>query len=202
MKKIILASQSPRRRELLGRLVPEFEVMADSAEEVMIPGERPEDTVRRLARQKAEHVAGRAGRDALVVAADTVVALDNRILGKPRDAAEAFSMLSALSGNTHRVYTGLAVMDAAAGRAAVEFEATEVRFRALSEAEIRAYIRSGEPMDKAGAYGIQGRGRLLVSGIEGDWANVVGLPVARVVRELEALFGRRDLVAHCLGAQG
>ena len=194
MKKIILASQSPRRRELLGRLVPEFEVMADSAEEVMIPGERPEDTVRRLARQKAEHVAGRAGRDALVVAADTVVALDNRILGKPRDAAEAFSMLSALSGNTHRVYTGLAVMDAAAGRAAVELEATEVRFRALSEAEIRAYIRSGEPMDKAGAYGIQELGALFVEGIAGDYFNVVGLPLCRLGKILKEDFAV-DLLA-------
>ena len=194
MKTIILASQSPRRRELLGRLVPRFKVMADGAEEELLSGERPEDTVRRLARQKAEHVAGRVGRDALVVAADTVVVLEDRILGKPGDAEMAFSMLSALSGNAHRVYTGLAVMDAVTGRAAVEFEVTEVRFRPLTEAEIRAYIRSGEPMDKAGAYGIQELGALFVEGITGDYFNVVGLPLCRLGKILKEDFAV-DLLA-------
>ncbi len=164
----------------------------------------------RLARQKAEatrgSLAGRATEDVLL-AADTIVwTEDGDVLGKPVDVKAACAMLQELSGRTHHVSTGVCLMHldptakALATRSFVE--TTRVSFFDLTDEEIRAYVASGEPMDKAGAYGIQGRGRLLVSGIEGDWANVVGLPVARVVRELEALFGRRDLVAHCLGAQG
>ena len=141
----------------------------------------------------------------MLLAADTIVwTEDGDVLNQRWKVACA--MLQELSGRTHHVSTGVCLMHldptakALATRSFVE--TTRVSFFDLTDEEIRAYVASGEPMDKAGAYGIQGRGRLLVSGIEGDWANVVGLPVARVVRELEALFGRRDLVAHCLGAQG
>lgn len=197
MKKIILASQSPRRRELLGRLVADFSVMADDSEEVVISGEKPEDTVQRLARQKAENVARAVEEDALVLAADTVVALDGRILGKPAHVREARQMLADLSGREHRVYTGIAVLDTAAGVLAVDYEMTRVRFRTLSEDEIQRYIDSGEPMDKAGAYGIQELGALFVEGVDGDYFNVVGLPLCKLGKMLKKHFSV-DLLAEGL----
>ena len=180
MQKWILASQSPRRRELLSRLVSDFEILADDSEETLIPGEKPEQAVKRLAQEKAENVSKKTGKDALILAADTVVVLEGRILGKPKDEADAFYMLSNLSGNTHQVFTGMAVLDAKTGRCETAAEMTKVRFRKLSEEEILRYIASGEPMDKAGAYGIQEKGALLVEGIEGDYFNVVGLPLCRL----------------------
>jgi septum formation protein len=180
MQKWILASQSPRRRELLSRLVSEFEVIVDDSDEVLIPDELPEKTVRRLAEEKARNVAEKIQNDALILAADTVVVLNNQILGKPKDEEDAFHMLSALSGNWHQVFTGIAVLDAKTGRCETAVEMTKVQFRALTEAEIRRYIESKEPMDKAGAYGIQDKGALLVEGIEGDYFNVVGLPLCRL----------------------
>ena len=180
MQKWILASQSPRRRELLSRMVPEFEVIADDSDEVLIPNELPEKTVQRLAEEKARNVAEKTKKDALILAADTVVVLNHQILGKPKDEAEAFHMLSALSGNSHQVFTGIAVLDAKTGRCETAVEMTKVQFRALTEAEICRYIESKEPIDKAGAYGIQDKGALLVEGIEGDYFNVVGLPLCRL----------------------
>ena len=180
MQKWILASQSPRRLELLSRLVSDFEILADDSEETLIPGEKPEQAVKRLAQEKAENVSKKTGKDALILAADTVVVLEGRILGKPKDEADAFHMLSSLSGNTHQVFTGIAVLDAKTGRCETAAEMTKVRFRKLSEEEILRYIASGEPMDKAGAYGIQEKGALLVEGIEGDYFNVVGLPLCRL----------------------
>ena len=180
MQQWILASQSPRRRELLSRLVSDFEILADDSEETLIPGEKPEQAVKRLAQEKAENVSKKTGKDALILAADTVVVLEGRILGKPKDEADAFHMLSSLSGNTHQVFTGIAVLDAKTGRCETAAEMTKVRFRKLSEEEILRYIASGEPMDKAGAYGIQEKGALLVEGIEGDYFNVVGLPLCRL----------------------
>lgn len=205
-----LASQSPRRRQLLEAAGFSLTIVPADIDETRQEGETPTHLVERLARQKAEttrgSLAGRATEDVLL-AADTIVwTEDGDVLGKPVDVKAACAMLQELSGRTHHVSTGVCLMHldptakALATRSFVE--TTRVSFFDLTDEEIRAYVASGEPMDKAGAYGIQGRGRLLVSGIEGDWANVVGLPVARVVRELEALFGRRDLVAHCLGAQG
>lgn len=205
-----LASQSPRRRQLLEAAGFSLTIVPANIDETRQEGETPTHLVERLARQKAEatrgSLAGRATEDVLL-AADTIVwTEDGDVLGKPVDVKAACAMLQELSGRTHHVSTGVCLMHldptakALATRSFVE--TTRVSFFDLTDEEIRAYVASGEPMDKAGAYGIQGRGRLLVSGIEGDWANVVGLPVARVVRELEALFGRRDLVAHCLGAQG
>ena len=173
MKQLILASQSPRRKELLSRLVKDFNILTDDSEELLIKGEAPEATVQRLAKEKTEH-------DALILAADTVVVLEDVILGKPKDEADAFAMLTRLSGRWHRVLTGIAVLDTQTGTCRTEVEETKVEFRQLSETEIRRYIATGEPMDKAGAYGIQDKGALLVKGIQGDYFNVVGLPLCRL----------------------
>lgn len=184
---LILASGSPRRKELLSFITPDFEVRVSDAEEIVDPALTPEETVRSLARQKAAAVEPSLCDGDILISADTVVFIDGSILGKPHSREEAFSMLSTLSGRRHTVYTGVCISD---GKKRVDFaERTEVEFLSLSEKEINAYIDSGEPFDKAGAYGIQGRGALLVKGIEGDFYNVMGFPVARVNRELAA-FGK------------
>ena len=180
---IILASQSPRRRELLGQMgLTQFIIRPALGEERTDPGLTPAQLVEALSRQKAEEVAGRSDPGDLIIAADTVVAIDGTVLGKPRDEAQAREMLSLLSGRSHTVYTGVTVRRD--GEVLTGHEATHVRFRPLSPAEIDAYVRTGEPMDKAGSYGIQGLGALLVEGIEGDYCNVVGLPVCRLGRML------------------
>ena len=162
---IILASQSPRRRELLERMgVKNFRIVTPDIDEHMERELPPEELVRRISAEKARAVREQAGMDAVVIAADTVVALDGAVLGKPADELEAFKMLSTLSGCRHQVYTGLTVL----------------RGEELSEEEISCYIQTGEPMDKAGAYGIQGFGALLIEGIQGDYYNVMGLPVCRL----------------------
>ncbi len=182
--KIILASNSPRRRELLGQMgVTDFQVSAPNVDESVEDGLSPAQIVEQLSLRKALAVAKKAGPNDLVIAADTVVALDGAVLGKPRNEAGAFAMLSALSGREHHVYTGVTVHRA--GRTVTGHEETAVTFRALEADEIRGYIGTGEPMDKAGAYGIQGLGALLVSGIRGDYCNVVGLPVFRLGRILK-----------------
>lgn len=181
---IILASQSPRRRELLAQMgVPQFEVVPALGEEIASPGLSPAQLVEVLSRQKAEEVAVQAGPDDVVIAADTVVAVDGAVLGKPRDPADAARMLSLLSGRAHTVYTGVTVRRGTFSLTA--HEATQVRFRPLTQSEISAYIATGEPMDKAGAYGVQGLGALLVERLDGDFFNVMGLPVLRLSRMLE-----------------
>ena len=187
MRKIILASASPRRQELIGRLIPDFKVMTDNSPEEVIMGEKPEETVKRLAKQKAENIAKEITDDAVVIAADTMVALDGQVLGKPCDEKEAYNMLKMLSGNMHQVYTGVAVIDTKSGKIINEYETTGVKFRTLLDEEIKAYIKSGEPMDKAGAYGIQELGALFIQGIEGDYFNVVGLPLCRLGRILKEM---------------
>lgn len=180
---IILASNSPRRRELLGQMgLKDFQVSAPNVDETVEPGLSPAEMVEELSLRKARAAAEKAGPEDLVIAADTVVALDGKVLGKPRDREDAFAMLSALSGREHRVYTGVTVLRGEG--AATGHEETAVAFRALEPGEIRGYIATGEPMDKAGAYGIQGLGALLVSGIRGDYCSVVGLPVFRLGRML------------------
>ena len=180
--RIILASQSPRRRELLERMgIFAFEVIPARGEEVVHPGLAPARLVEELSRQKCDEVAA-AHPEALVIAADTVVSIDGRILGKPRSPAAAAEMLCVLSGREHIVYSGLTVR--CGGQAFTEHEATSVRFRTLSAGEIERYVGTGEPMDKAGAYGIQGYGSVLVEGISGDYYNVMGLPVCRLARLL------------------
>ncbi|MCI6548831.1 MAG: Maf family protein [Coriobacteriaceae bacterium] len=205
-----LASQSPRRRQLLEEAGFSLTVVPAGIDETRRDDETPTHLVERLACQKAEatraSLEGTAA-EGVLLAADTIVwTEDGDVLGKPEDESAARAMLHELSGRTHHVSTGVCLMQlgpAAAARGRRSFvETTRVSFFALTDEQIDAYVASGEPMDKAGAYGIQGRGRILVSGIEGDWANVVGLPIARVVRELEALLGTQGLVARCLGTAG
>ncbi len=197
--RIILASQSPRRRELLERMgIFAFEVIPARGEEVVRPGLAPARLVEELSRQKCDEVAA-AHPEALVIAADTVVSIDERILGKPRSPAAAAEMLCVLSGREHIVYSGLTVR--CGSQAFTEHEATSVRFRTLSDGEIERYVDTGEPMDKAGAYGIQGYGSVLVEGISGDYYNVVGLPVCRLARLL-ARFGVDPLALAAEKEQG
>lgn len=191
---IILASQSPRRRELLGQMgITHFIVRPAQGDETAEPNLSPAQLVEALSRQKALEISAGAASEDVVIAADTVVVLDDRVLGKPKSQQEAAEMLTALSGRTHTVYTGVTV--ASGPRIVTEHEATLVRFRSLSPKEIAFYVATGEPMDKAGAYGIQGYGSLLVEGIVGDYFNVVGLPVCRLGQMLRR-FGISHL-EHC-----
>lgn len=184
MSRIVLASQSPRRQELIANITEDFEVVVSKAEEILPEGIAPEAVPAYLACLKAEAVAADRPDDT-VIGADTVVILDGEILGKPRDKDDAVRMLRALSGRVHTVVTGCAVYQ---GGSRITFsELTRVEFYPLGDREILEYIATGEPFDKAGAYGIQGRGCVLVKRIEGDFFNVMGLPVARLKRELEAI---------------
>ena len=200
---MILASQSPRRRELLTDAGFELEIAPADIDESRHKHEKPMQLVERLAAEKAAEACralDHAPSDGLLVAADTIVWMGDEALGKPVDASDAIAMLSELSGRTHHVSTGVcAVRLSPSGRllASTSFvETTDVTFWDLTEAQIRAYVDTGEPLDKAGAYGIQGAGRLLVREIKGDYFNVVGLPIARLVRVLESLSeGESDLVA-------
>jgi len=181
MSLLILASQSPRRKELLKKLQIPFQVVASNIDERLFADLPPTDLVVTLAEQKAKAVS-RFYPDSFVIGADTIVTLDNEILGKPSDRQEAKQMLKRLSGRTHTVYTGVAV----AHKQIVEsfIDKTEVTFWEVSEEEIDSYLDSGEPFDKAGAYGIQGLGALFVQAISGDYYSVVGLPIARLSRLL------------------
>ncbi len=180
---IILASRSPRRRELLNQIgLRGFKVAASGADERVEGNPAPAELVETLSLRKARAVQEDADEEDLIIAADTVVVLDGAVLGKPADEREAFAMLSALSGNRHRVYTGVTVLRGEKRETCSE--ETIVEFRELEPDEISAYIATGEPMDKAGAYGIQGLGSLLVSRLEGDYFNVMGLPVFRLGRML------------------
>lgn len=176
MGKLILASGSPRRRELLAGLGLEFEVWAADVDETVEDRLPPEEAVRVLAYRKASAVAN-ALRNGIVIGADTVVVLDGRILGKPVDRQDACDMLGRLQGRTHEVFSGVAVIDASTGRNLVGHRSTLVHMRPLSDAEIKAYVRTGEPMDKAGSYAIQGIGSTIVDRIDGDYFTVVGLPM-------------------------
>ncbi|MBP7868485.1 MAG: septum formation protein Maf [Firmicutes bacterium] len=160
-----------------------FDVMPSQVAEGDISASCPEELVMRLAHAKAADVAGRI-QSGIVIGADTVVVAGGQILGKPVDLDDAAKMLRALSGREHQVYSGVAVIDAESGRSLIDYEATAVRFRQLSEAAIQRYVATGEPMDKAGAYAIQGLGSLLVTGISGDYNCVVGLPLCRLAMML------------------
>ena len=176
--KIILASGSPRRRELIAGLGWNFEVIPPQVDEKKIDGEPPAELVKRLAEEKASSVASRFLGN-WVLGADTVVALEGRILGKPNSEGEAGEMIAELSGRTHSVFTGVALI-APDGRKLINAEETRVTFRPLGKEDILAYIALGESMDKAGAYAIQERGTLLAERIDGCYFNVVGLPLFRV----------------------
>lgn len=177
-QKLILASGSPRRRELLAKIAKNFEVIPSDAPESLRADLSPEENAEALALDKARAVALKfPGR--FVLGADTIVILEGEILGKPRDAADAARILRTLSGKTHRVATGIAAIRPN-GEHCSAVEISEVTIKVLADAEIEEYIATGEPMDKAGAYAIQGRGAALVESHNGSWSNVVGLPLERV----------------------
>ena len=184
MAQIVLASGSPRRQELLRRIgLAEFTVVVPEADESCPAGLTPQETVAHISRQKAEAARALTAPDAIVITADTMVFLGGERLGKPRDEADALRMLRELSGSRHLVCTGVTVR-----QGDKEFcftSSTDVYFRSATDAELRAYIACGEPMDKAGAYGIQGRGSLLVERIDGDFFNVMGLPVLPLAEALK-----------------
>lgn len=179
---MILASKSPRRKELLGVISKDFEIIPAVGDENIPDGTEPKDAVIMLACQKAKEIAA-AHKGEVIVAADTIVVIDNKILGKPRSEAHAAEMLGKLSGRMHTVYTGVCVIFAD-GTSESFAERTDVEFYPLTESEISDYIATGEPMDKAGAYGIQEQGALLVKRIFGDFYNVMGLPISRLSRVL------------------
>ncbi len=183
---VILASASPRRAELLEQVGIPFQVASTlGVEERALPDETPSETARRLAEAKAEAARSRYPDADLIIGADTVVAIDGLALGKPQDSADAERMLACLSGREHDVVTGFAVL----GRdtRVCGAETTQVRFRRLEPSEISRYVGTSEPLDKAGAYGIQGRGALLIQGISGDYTNVVGLPLPAIASALRQL---------------
>jgi septum formation protein len=182
MAKIVLASASPRRQELLARIgITDFEVRVPQADESYPPQLTPQEIVCHISRNKSLALA--SAEDEVVITADTMVFLDDKRLGKPADEAEALAMLTALQGRRHTVCTGVTVRQGE--HILTEAASTDVYFRAASQAELLAYIRGGEPMDKAGAYGVQGQGSLLVERIDGDFFNVMGLPVVLLSRMLQ-----------------
>ena len=182
MVPIILASSSPRRRELLSLIGLQFEVLPADVDETLLPDEIPWAYAERLARAKAQKS---AMTDAVSIGSDTIVVVDGDVLGKPKDEEEAFAMLRRLSGRSHKVMTAVAV--AFDGQVTSDVVEVGVTFRTLRDDEIEDYIRTGEPMDKAGAYGIQGFGATIVDGVDGDYFAVMGLPVNRMIRLLETV---------------
>ncbi len=191
MTEIILASASPRRRELLRNMGLDFSIIVSDADEdtvdVSVP---PEIYVQELALLKATATAKRVldRKKALIISADTVVVYDNKILGKPKDEAEAMAMLKMLSGKIHQVYTGFCVLRMKDAMTVCKSVCTHVRFKNLTDEKIANYVATKEPMDKAGAYGIQGLGAMLIDAIQGDYFNVVGLPVSELAEVLETEF--------------
>ena len=186
MKKIILASASARGRELLEQIGLSFQACPSKGNEQTTKTD-PGEMVEELSREKCREVFLGTDQDVIVIGADTVVALDGKILGKPKSQADAVHMLSLLRGRTHQVFTGVTVMSRENGRAeSITFhETTQVSFYPMSDREIESYVAGGEPMDKAGAYGIQGEGAVFVREIQGDYSNVVGLPLARLYQEMK-----------------
>jgi len=182
MQNLILASSSPRRKELLENLRLPFAISSSEVDESFDPALSPEEVVMELAERKARVVFQR-NPDAFVIGSDTIVVANNQILGKPSGEAEAFNTLKSLSGKRHEVFTGVAILSPTG--VTRFYERTEVWFWELTDEEIKAYVQSGEPLDKAGAYGIQQLGSMLVKKINGDYFAVVGLPVARTIRELK-----------------
>ena len=174
---IVLASASPRRRELLEMMGLEFEIIP-AKDEADADGLSPSEAVAKIALGKALSVAENRAEEDLIIAADTLVCLDGELLGKPKNEKEAYEMLKKLSGKEHQVYTGVAVSQG--GQASSGAEMTKVRFCEMTDEDIFAYIATKEPMDKAGAYGIQGKGAVFIEGIEGDYFNVMGLPLRRL----------------------
>ena len=176
---IILASKSPRRREILENTKVRFSIEESQIDEVIKLNELPKETVMRLAYEKALDVANR-NRNSLVIGADTIVVINDTILCKPKDDIEAFSMLKLLSGKTHYVITGFALINLSLDKKIIDCQVSQVTFKELSEQCIKDYLQTKESLDKAGAYGIQGYGGLLVENIQGDYFNIVGLPISKI----------------------
>ena len=181
MKHIILASASPRRKEILELADLKFDVMPSDAQEITTKT-APNEVVMDLASIKAKDIYKKSEKQSMIVGADTVVAYQGQILGKPTDKADAKRMLTMLSGQTHEVYTGVCVIED--GKTKTFYEETKVTFYEISDEQIDYYIKTGEPMDKAGSYGIQGKAAVFIKGIEGDYYNVVGFPIARFLQEI------------------
>ncbi|MDK0656638.1 Maf-like protein [Clostridium perfringens] len=184
--KVILASKSPRRVEILEKIVKEFEVVQSNFDENTIDFKGDiAKYVKDLSRNKAIEVSKRLNEPSIVIATDTVVFQNGKVLEKPKNEEDAFSMLSSLSGNTHKVYSGICLINTYDDTVVTDCDCTEVRFSELNPRQIRNYINSGEPMDKAGAYGIQGLGGAFVEGIKGCYYNVMGLPLNKLYKALE-----------------
>lgn len=181
MKHIILASASPRRKEILELADLKFDVMPSDAQEITTKT-APNEVVMELASIKAKDIYKKSEKQSMIVGADTVVEYQGQILGKPTDKADAKRMLTMLSGQTHEVYTGVCVIED--GKTKTFYEETKVTFYEISDEQINHYIKTGEPMDKAGSYGIQGKAAVFIKGIEGDYYNVVGFPIARFLQEI------------------
>jgi len=194
IKNIILASASPRRKEILEKTGLKFRVVESRCEEKMDTGLKPHDLAKFLSREKAREVARRYA-NALVIAADTIVVLRGRIFGKPCDKEQAKEMLRVFSGKAHSVITGFTIIDTASNEELSRSVSSKIFFKRLSADEIEAYIRSGEPLDKAGAYGIQGLGAVLIKRIEGDFFNVMGLPLNALAESLKK-FGVNVLMSN------
>ena len=183
MKRIILASASPRRKELLEKLGLKFEVDASNCAEEIDPTLEPDELVRRISITKAKSVAQRH-QDAVIIAADTIGVIGKKLLGKPHTADEAGKMLAKISGKSHEVITGFTILDTVTDKIMTGTVSTKVYIKKLTRQEIAAYVQTGEPLDKAGAYGIQGRGAVIVEKIEGDYYNVMGLPLSALTEAL------------------
>ena len=185
--KLILASASPRRKELLGKIGLKFEIIPAKGEEV-VTKKLPWEVVEELSFQKAKEIADMQTEECIIIGSDTIVANGEEIMGKPKDEADAFRMLSEIAGNIHQVYTGVTLIRTGDHPKVITFaEKTDVHLYPMSGEEINAYIATKDPMDKAGAYGIQGDFAIHVKGIEGDYYNVVGLPIGKVYQELKRL---------------
>ncbi len=184
MRKIVLASASPRRKELLQKIGLQFEVDAGNCAEEIDPTLKPDEIVRRISIEKARAVASRH-KDAVIIAADTIGVIGKKLLGKPHTAGEARKMLAQISGKSHEVITGFTVLDTATDKIVSGTVNTKVYIKKLTRKEIDAYVETGEPLDKAGAYGIQGLGAVIVEKIEGDYYNVVGLPLSALAEVLQ-----------------
>ena len=184
--KLILASKSPRRVEILGNIGAEFEVIPANVDESVEDGTKPDDAVMEISKRKALCILEKHA-DAFIISADTVVVIDNEIIGKPKDEQHAFDILKRLSGRSHFVYTGFTLCNK--DKVYCGYVSTEVQFKELTDDEIYRYIKSREPMDKAGAYGIQEKGSVFVTGIKGDYFNVMGLPICEINRITKEKFG-------------
>lgn len=182
--KIVLASGSPRRKEILENMNLKFDIIKSEIEETTIENESPKDLVKRLSYEKAYDIASK-NLDSIVIGADTVVVLDNNVLGKPKDEDEAFNMLKQMSGKEHDVITGVSILCLDLKKEICDYCVSKVKFKDLSDEEIYSYIKTGECMDKAGAYGIQGLGGLLVEYIKGDYFNIVGFPISSATEILK-----------------